>query len=82
MQTLYNDLGYRIDLYFHDFKLTIKIYENGHSNRNIDYEIKRQKAIEQKLGCKFNKIDPEEEDFDIFFIFSELSMKYLDISNN
>ena len=82
MQTLYNVLGYRIDLYFHDFKLTIKIYENGHSNRNIDYEIKRQKAIEQKLGCKFNKIDPDEEDFDIFFIFSELSMKYLDISNN
>ena len=67
MQTLYNVLGYRIDLYFHDFKLTIKIYENGHSNRNIDYEIKRQKAIEQKLGCKFNKIDPDKEDFDIFF---------------
>ena len=82
MQTLYNVLGYRIDLYFHDVKLTIKIYENGHSNRNIDYEIKRQKAIEQKLGCKFNKIDPDKEDFDIFFIFSELSMKYLDISNN
>ena len=82
MQTLYNVLGYRIDLYFHDFKLTIKIYENGHSNRNLDYEIKRQKAIEQKLGCKFNKIDPDKEDFDIFFIFSELSMKYLDISNN
>ena len=82
MQTVYNVLGYRIDLYFHDFKLTIKIYENGNSNRNIDYEIKRQKAKEQKLGCKFYKIDPDKEDFDIFFIFSELSMKYLDISNN
>ena len=26
--------------------------ENGYSDRNIDYEIKRQKATEQKLGCK------------------------------
>ena len=39
-------LGYRIDLYFHDYKLPIETDENGHSNRNIDYEIKRQNAIE------------------------------------
>ena len=45
MQTQYNVLSYTIDLYFHDYKLTIEIYENGHSDRNIDYEIKKQKAI-------------------------------------
>ena len=49
MQTQYNVLGYRIDLYYHDYKLAIEIDNNGHSNRNIDYEIKRQKAIEQEL---------------------------------
>ena len=45
----------RIDLYFHGYKLAIKFDENGHSDRNIDYEIKRQKTIGQELGCKFIK---------------------------
>ena len=58
-------LGYRIDLYFHDYKLAIEIDENGHSNRNIDYEIKRQKATEQELSCEFIITDPDKEDFGI-----------------
>ena len=52
--------------------------ENGHSNRNIHYETKRQKSIEQELGCKFTRIDPDKEDFYIL----ELSIKYLDTLNN
>ena len=54
-------LGYRIDLYFNDYKLAIEIDENGHSNRNIDYEIKRQKATEQLLGCAFIRIDADKK---------------------
>ena len=38
-------LGYRIDLFFHENKLAIEADENGHSDRNIYYELKRQKAI-------------------------------------
>ena len=49
--------GYRIDLYFHDKKFAIEIDENGHSDRNTGCEIKRQKTVEQELGCKFIKID-------------------------
>ena len=41
-------LGYRIDLYFHDYKLAMEMNENGQISRNFDCEIKRQKAIEQK----------------------------------
>ena len=66
MQTQYNVLGYRIHLYFHDYKLAIETNENGHSDRNIDYEIKRKKPIEQEIGCKFIRINPGKEDFDIF----------------
>ena len=66
IQTQYNVLGYRIDLNFHDYKLAIEIDENGSSDRNIDNEIKRQKTIEQNLGCKFIRIDPEKENFDVF----------------
>ena len=36
MQTQYKVLGYRIDLYFHEYKLAIEIDENEHSDRNID----------------------------------------------
>ena len=53
MKTQYNVLSFRIDLYFNDYRLAIEINENGHSDRNIDYEIKRQKAIERERGCKF-----------------------------
>ena len=65
-------LNYRIKLYFHDYKLSIEIDGNGHSDKVIDYEIKRQKAIEQELDCKFIRIDPEKEDFNVFRAFSEM----------
>ena len=35
------------------------------TNRNIDYEIKRQKAIEKELDCEFIRINPDEKDFDM-----------------
>ena len=47
MQTQYIVLGYRIDLYFHEYKLAIEVDELGHTNRNINNEIERQKALEK-----------------------------------
>ena len=46
MQTQYV-LNYRTNLYFQDYKLSIEIDVNGDSYRNIDYIIKRPKAIKQ-----------------------------------
>ena len=43
MQTQHNVLNTRIDLYFHGYKLSIEIDENGHGGRNINYKIKRLK---------------------------------------
>ena len=71
MQKQYNFLGYRIDLYFYDYKLTIEIDEYGHSDRNVDYQIKRKKTIEQELDCKFIRIHPD-KDFDIFKTINEI----------
>ena len=70
--TPYNVLSYRIDLYFHDYMLTMEIDKNGHSDRNINHETKRQKAIERELVCKFIGIDPGKEDFDIFRAINEI----------
>ena len=70
-QKHFNAISFKIDL-------KIEIDENRHSNKNIDYKIKRQKAIKQQLGCKFIRIDPDKKDFDIL----ELSMKCFDILND
>ena len=38
MQAQFSALGYRIDLYFRDYKLAKEIDEDGHSERNIDFK--------------------------------------------
>ena len=72
MQGQYNFLSCRIDLYFQNYKLAIEIDENGHIDRNIDYEINWQKVIEEEVGCKFIRIDPDKEEFDIFRAINEM----------
>ena len=66
MQTQYTVLNYRIDLYFHKYKLAIEVDELGHNDRNIDYEIQRQRALERELDCVFIRINPDAIDFNIF----------------
>ena len=73
MQAQFSVLGYKIDFHFHDYKLAIEIEGHGHSDRKIDYEMRRRKAIEQELGCEFIRIDPgEEKDFYIFIGINEI----------
>ena len=66
IQTQYSVLGYRIDLYFHEYKLAIEVDELGHADRNINNEIERQKALEKELNCVFIRINPSEKDFNFF----------------
>ena len=66
IQTQYSVLGYRIDLYFHEYKLAIEVAELGHADRNINNEIERQKALEKELNSIFIRINPDEKDFNIF----------------
>ena len=66
MQTQYTVLNYRIDLYFHKYKLAIVIDELGHNDRNIDYEIQRQRVLERELSCVFIRMYPDAVDFNIF----------------
>ena len=56
MQTQYTVIGYRIDLYFPAY---IQVDELGHNDRNIDYEIQRQQALERELNCVFIRINPD-----------------------
>ena len=65
MQTQYTARGYRIDLYFHKYKLAIEVDELGHNDRNIAHEIQRHRAIEKELGCVFIRINSDAENFNI-----------------
>ena len=65
MRTQYNVLGFKIDLYFHDYKLATEVDERAHKDRNIDHEIQRQKALEKEFSCKFIRINPDGKNFNI-----------------
>ena len=66
MQTQYTAIGYRIDIYFHEYNFAIEVDELGHNERNIDYEIQRQKTLERDLNCVFIRINPDGNSFNIF----------------
>ena len=44
----------------------MEVDEQGHNDRDIDYEIERQKALEKKLSCEFIRINQAKENVNIF----------------
>ena len=63
METQYTVLNYRIYIYFYEYKLAIQVDELGHNDRNIDYEIQSQRALEKELDCVFIRINADVADF-------------------
>ena len=43
-----------------------------HNDRDIDYEIQRQKTIEKELGCVFIRVNTDQESFNIFKSINEI----------
>ena len=65
METQYHVFNYKIDLYFHNYKLAVEFDENGHRDRNSNHETQRQKELGNELNCKFVRINPDKENFNI-----------------
>ena len=63
---------YRIDLYFPDYRLAIECDEFGHSYRDQEYEQTRQHYIEDKLGCKFIRYNPDSKNYNIFNVLNRI----------
>ena len=72
MKPQYTVIGYKIDLFFHKYKLAIEVDELGYNDRNIKYETQRQRAIERKLGCVFIRINPDEKNLNIFRVINKI----------
>ena len=72
MHIQYNFDQYKIDLYFSEHMLAVKCDEFDHQDRDIEYEFKRQKYIEDKLRCIFIRYNPEAKDFNLFKVINPI----------
>jgi very-short-patch-repair endonuclease len=63
---------YRIDLYFPDHNLAIEVDEFAHKDRCFIYEKERQYYLEKQLGCTFIRFNPDEKNFNIGNIISQI----------
>ena len=55
---------FRIDIYFTEYFLAVEIDEKGHTDRDIIFEEKRQRALVKKLNCEFIRINNSRENYD------------------
>ena len=46
--------------------LAIEIDENNHSGYDKKEEVKREKYLKKQLGCEIMRINPDDDEFDIF----------------
>ena len=68
----YNVDGYRIDIYFPEIKLAIECDEFGHRNYQQDEEKIREEHIRNKLNCTFIRFNPDDTNFDIIGVISQI----------
>ena len=60
-------LSYQTDLHFPKQKLAIEVDEKGHTDRDEkNNKMKEKKKQKKELGCKFVRINPDAENYDIF----------------
>ena len=62
----HSESRYRIDLYFQKNKIAVEVDEYGHPNRDNNYETQTEEILKKKLGCVFIRINPDEQNFNIF----------------
>ena len=55
---------FRINVYFTEYFLAVEIDEKGHTDRNLIFVEKRQKALEKNLNCELIRINTSREKYD------------------
>ena len=55
---------FRIDIYLPKYRLAVEIDEKVHTDRDLIFEEKRQKALGKKLNCTFIRINTSRKNFD------------------
>ena len=73
---------FRIDIYFTEYFLAVEIDEKGHTDRELIFEEKRQKALEKKLNCAFIRINTSKENYDADYEASRMQMYISNFDKN
>ena len=61
------------DLHFPKHKLAVQVDGKGQTGTDERKENARQEKIKEELDCKFNRINPDERDYDEYVKFGELN---------
>ena len=73
---------FRNDIYFTKYCLAVEIDEKGHTDRDLEFEEKRQVALEKKLNCTFIRINTSRENFDADYEASKIQVFISQFKNN
>ena len=60
-------------MYFPKHKLAVQVDGKGQTGTDERKENARQEKINEELDCKFNRINPDERDYDEYVKFGELN---------
>ena len=60
-------------MYFRKHKLAIEVNEKGHADRDKRKENEREEKINEEIGCKFIRINPDEKHYDGYVKFGEIN---------
>ena len=63
---------FRIDIYFAEYCLAVKIDEKHRTDTDLKFEEKRQKVLEKDLDCTFIRINTSRENFNADYEASEI----------
>ena len=55
---------FRIDIYFTEYFLAVEFDEKGHTEKDLIFEKKRQKALEKILNCTSIRINTSKKNYD------------------
>ena len=53
-------------MYFLEHKSAIEVDEKGHTDKDEKKENESKEKIKKELGCKFIRINPDAENYDVF----------------
>ena len=73
---------FKIDIYFSKFSLAIRINKKElikRVDKNLIFELERQKALEKELNCKFIRINTNN---DLDYEISDIQKFIVDFDNN
>ena len=61
-----------IDIYFTEYFWAVEIDEKGHTDRDLIFGEKRQKALEKKINCTFIRTNTSKENYDVDYEASRI----------